>query len=115
MSLYDGKTYRFIKALDISPADIEHVYWHTSDPDVLFYVDRKDLIRYHVGAETKEVATTFDFCSGGASAGSDPLFMSWDSNRTGLTCDEQVFIDEHGQGLPDRSPPELGQREHQPR
>ncbi|WP_129578747.1 hypothetical protein [Sorangium cellulosum] len=95
--LYDGKTYRLIKALDISPADIEQVYWHTSHPDILFYVDGKDLIRYHVGAGTKEVVTTFDFCSGGASAGSDPLFMSWDSNRIGLTCDEQVFIYDIGQ------------------
>ncbi|WP_437935719.1 hypothetical protein [Sorangium sp. So ce341] len=68
------------------------MYWHTCDPDVLFYVDGKDLIRYHVGAGTKEVVTTFDFCSGGASAGSDPLFMPWASNRVGLTCDEQVFI-----------------------
>ncbi|WP_437975475.1 hypothetical protein WMF11_47230 [Sorangium sp. So ce295] len=95
--LYDGKTYQFIEALDISPADIEQVYWHTSDPDVLFYVDGKDFIRYHVGAGTKEVVTTFDFCSGGASAGSDPLFMSWDSNRIGLTCDDQVFIYDVGQ------------------
>ncbi|WP_437313179.1 hypothetical protein [Sorangium sp. So ce385] len=97
LQLYDGKTYRFIEALDISPADIEQVYWHTFDPDVLFYVDGEDLIRYHVGAGTKEVVTTFDFCSGGASAGSDPLFMSWDSNRIGLTCDEQVFDYDIGQ------------------
>ncbi|WP_437312069.1 hypothetical protein [Sorangium sp. So ce388] len=90
--LYDGKTYRLIKALDISPADIEQVYWHTSDPDILFYVDGKDLIRYHVGAGTKAVVTTFDFCSGGASVGSDPLFISWDPNRIGLRSDEQVFI-----------------------
>ncbi|WP_437676689.1 hypothetical protein [Sorangium sp. So ce131] len=42
------------------------MYSHTSDPDVLFHVDGKDLIRYHVGAGTKDVVTTFDFCSGGA-------------------------------------------------
>ena len=41
--LYDGKTYQFIRALDISPADIEQVYWHTSDPDILFYVDANRL------------------------------------------------------------------------
>ncbi|WP_437289341.1 hypothetical protein [Sorangium sp. So ce406] len=63
---YDGKRYRLIKALDSSPAGVEQVYSHTSDPDVLFHVDGKDLIRYHVGAWTKDVVTTFDFCSGGA-------------------------------------------------
>src|SRR5262249_19889138 len=58
--LYDGKTYAFVRALDdISPADVEQVYWHTSDPDVFFYVDGKTFVRYHVGAATKEVLTTF--------------------------------------------------------
>lgn len=90
--LYDGKTYQLIKALDISPADIEQVYWHTSDPDLLFYVDGKDFVRYHVGAGTREVLTTFDFCAGSASNGGDPMFTSWDSHRLGLACDDQVFI-----------------------
>lgn len=90
--LYDGKTYAPLGPLDINPADIEQVYWHTTDPDVLFYVDGKDFIRYHVGAKSKEVLTTFDFCSGNASGGSDPLFMSWDSARIGLGCDDQVFV-----------------------
>lgn len=90
--LYDGKTYELIGPLDISPADIEQVYRHTADPDILFYVDGKDFVRYHVGAAEKEVQTTFDFCSGGASAGSDPLFTSWDSQRIGLGCDGQVFL-----------------------
>lgn len=95
--LYDGKTYALIGPLDISPADIEQVYWHTKDPDVLFYVDGKDFIRYHVGAATKEVLTTFDFCAGGVSGGSDPLFTSWDSMRIGLGCDDQVFLYDIGQ------------------
>src|SRR6185436_9925775 len=33
--LYDGRTYRFLRLLDINPADSEQVYWHTTDPDVL--------------------------------------------------------------------------------
>jgi hypothetical protein len=90
--LYDGKTYAFIRTLDISPAYLEQVYWHTSDPDILFYVDGKDFVRYHVGADRKEVLTTFSFCSGSASGGSDPMFMSFDSARIGLGCGNQAFI-----------------------
>jgi hypothetical protein len=90
--LYDGKTYAPLHALDIRPADLEQVYWHTSDPDILFYVDGKTFVRYHVGAGTKESLTTFDFCAAGASGGGDPMFTSFDSARIGLKCGDQVFI-----------------------
>jgi hypothetical protein len=90
--LYDGKTYKYLRDLDINPADIEQVYWHTTDPDILFYVDNKDFIRYHVGASTRETLTTFSFCSDGASGGGDPMFMSFDSKRIGLKCGDQVFV-----------------------
>jgi hypothetical protein len=91
--LYDGKTYQFIRALsDIHPADLEQVYWHTSDPDVFFYVDGKAFIRCHVATAQKETVTTFSFCTGNASAGSDPMFTSFDSKRIGLACDGQSFI-----------------------
>ena len=90
--LHNGRTYEFVRYLDISPADIEQVYWHTSDPDLLFYVDGKTLIRYHVSDGRKEAVRSFEFCSADASAGSDPLFTSWDSNRIGLGCGTQVFI-----------------------
>jgi hypothetical protein len=90
--LYDGKTYGFIRALDISPADIEQVYWHTSDPDIMFYVDGKNFIRYHVGSNTKETVTTFSFCTTNASGGTDPMFTSFDSARIGLGCGDQAFI-----------------------
>jgi hypothetical protein len=90
--LYDGKTYKFIRKLsDISPADIEQVYWHTSDPDIFFYVDGKQFIRYHVAAAMKEVLTTFA-CTGSVSGGSDPMFTSYDSKRIGLGCDGNSFI-----------------------
>jgi hypothetical protein len=91
--LYDGKTYKLIRALgDISPADLEQVYWHTSDPDVFYYVDGKDLVRYHVGAAAKETVMTFSFCAQSAGGGSDPMFTSFDSNRIGLGCGDQAFI-----------------------
>jgi hypothetical protein len=91
--LYDGKTYAFIRGLDeLMPPDIEQVYWHTTDPDLMIYVEGKKLTRYHVGAAMKETIATFDFCAGNASGGSDPMFTSFDSNRIGLKCGDQVFI-----------------------
>jgi hypothetical protein len=91
--LYDGKTYKLVRALDdINPADLEQVYWHTSNPDVFYYVDGKDFIRYHVAAGTKETLSTFSFCAANASGGSDPMFMSFDSTRIGLGCGDQAFI-----------------------
>jgi hypothetical protein len=90
--LYNGKTYAPLGGIDIHPADIEQVYWHTTDPDILFYVDGKDMIRYHVAAAMKETLTTFSFCSAGATGGSDPMFTSFDSNRIGLKCGDQLFI-----------------------
>lgn len=89
--LYDGRTYQFIRALDISPADLEQVYWHTSDPDLLFYVDGIRLVRYHVGSGFKETVRTFEFCSGPANAGNDPMFTSWDSRVIGLRCGGKLF------------------------
>ena len=90
--LYDGKTYAFLGVLDISPAYIEQVYWHTSDPDVFFYVNGKNFIRFHVSTMTKETVTTFSFCSQGATGGDDPLFTSFDSKLIGLKCADQVFL-----------------------
>jgi hypothetical protein len=91
--LYDGRSYAFIRDLgEIHPAVVEQVYWHTTDPDVFFYVDGKNLIRYHVGSSMRETVTTFSFCSGNPSGGDDPFFMSQDSNRIGLTCGSEVFI-----------------------
>ncbi len=89
--LYDGKTYQFIQNLDVNPADLEQIYWHTSDPDIFFYVDGNRFIRYHVSTGAKDTLTTFSFCSS-ASGGSDPMYISWDSKRIGLGCGSERFI-----------------------
>ncbi len=90
--LYDGRSYAFIRALDIAPTDIEQVYWHTSDPDVLFYPTGKRLVRYHVSSGVQETVHTFDFCNGDVGGGSDPMFMAWDSRAIGLSCDATMFV-----------------------
>jgi hypothetical protein len=92
--LYDGKTYQFIKALDISPADIEQVYWHTSDPDILYYVDNQTFVRYHVKTGAKDNLHNFSGLCGSSSVsnGDDPMFTSWDSHRIGLYCGSKMFL-----------------------
>jgi hypothetical protein len=90
--VYDGRTYRFLRALDIAPNDIEQVYWHTSNPDLLLYLSGKSLMRYHVSTAVKEAVRTFTFCSAPVSAGSDPMFTSWDSNTIGLRCGSTAFV-----------------------
>jgi hypothetical protein len=92
--LYDGKTYAALGALDVSPPDLEQVYWDTSDPDLLYYVDGQDFIRYHVQEKVKDTLTSFaSLCAGDAPTnGDDPMFTSWDSHRLGLTCNGQMFI-----------------------
>jgi len=83
--LYDGKTYAFIRDLAISPADLEQVYWDTTDPDILYYVDGARLIRYHVATDRKEVYRRFDNCTGQVTADSH-AWISWDARYLGLQC-----------------------------
>jgi hypothetical protein len=92
--LYNGKTYQHLRALDINPADLEQVYWDTSDPDILYYVDGQEFIRYHVSAGTQDKLHSFSALCGSSSVsnGDDPMFTSWDSHRLGLVCGKQMFI-----------------------
>jgi hypothetical protein len=91
--LYDGKSYQFIRDLnELNPPDIEQLYWSTTDPDILYLVEQRDFIAYHVSAARKEKLTTFSFCTSSATGGEDPMFTSWDSHRIGLRCGDQVFI-----------------------
>jgi hypothetical protein len=85
--LFDGKTYAFLKDLAISPADIEQVYWDTADPDVFYYVDGIQLIRYHVATDRKEVFHTFANCPSQVAADSH-AWISWDARHLGLQCDD---------------------------
>jgi hypothetical protein len=92
--LYDGKTYQKIQALNINPADIEQVYWDTSNPDLLYYVDGQVFTRYHVSSGAKDKVHDFTSLCGSSkpSNGDDPMFTSWDSNRLGLVCGQKVFV-----------------------
>ncbi len=90
--LYDGQSYEFIRGLDINPADLEQVYWHPRDPDVLFFADGNELVRYTVSDDSGEVVHSFDGC-GSVSGGDDPMYISWDGNSFGFLCDAtQAFV-----------------------
>lgn len=88
--LHDGRTYEFIRHLDIRPADLEQVYWDMANPHVLHYVDGRTLVRYHVLSGEKEPVRTFSFCVGNVRADSH-AFTSWDSEVVGLSCDGRIF------------------------
>ncbi len=103
--LLDGKTYQFKHQLEINPPDLEHYYWDTHDPDVLYFVADQAphvLNKYHVSTSTSEVLHNFDpdLASGGQlasacaghdtsatiSGGEDPFFISYDNDLFGLGC-----------------------------
>ena len=92
--LYDGKSYALIRALDINPADVEQVYWDTTDPDFLYYTDGQAFIRYHVSTAKGDRLHDFSSLCGSSAPtnGDDPMFTSWDSHRLGLTCGQKMFI-----------------------
>ncbi len=66
--LYDGETYQHQGKLDIDAKDIEEVYWHTTNPEILFYISAYfkysgQFIRYNITTGKKEVLAQFDsFC-----------------------------------------------------
>lgn len=91
LQLYDGKTYTWLRKLAIDPPDIEHFYWHATDPKLMLYVDAKNrLIQFDVVSNTKTVLTTFS-CGARVSGGRDPMYTSWDSDVIGLVCQGKGF------------------------
>jgi hypothetical protein len=89
--LYNGRTYAFVRSLDIAPNDIENVYWHTSDPDVLYFLSGTAIMRYRVSTAAQEMVHDFPGCTTPISPGSDPTFTSWDSDTFGLKCGSVAF------------------------
>jgi hypothetical protein len=80
--LFNGKTYAFIRELDISPADIEHVYWSSTDSDALYYPSGNKLMVYKPSSNTSITLKTF---TGTVSFGDDPIYGDWKSDVFGLS------------------------------
>lgn len=94
--LLDGMNYSFIKNLDdISPDDLEQIYWDFDNPDIFFYMDSttSELIKYSVGTGNKEIIVNLadvTNCSGNIGSGNDVQMMSWDSDVIGFRCDNNT-------------------------
>lgn len=104
--LYDGKTYRLIKALRLeSPTDLEHIHWDPTDADVLYYPSNYNgqprFMRYRVSTDQNELVRNFGNaptnCPTGwsdlLSFGSDPQYMAWNASNkiVGLKCGNKKF------------------------
>jgi len=89
--LLDGFSYQYIRDLNINPSDIEEVYWHFEDPDLLYYLDNnnQDLVEYNVVLDSKTTLVnlrTLSGCTEGMESGNDVQMMSWDSDIFTFRC-----------------------------
>ena len=89
--LLDGNSYQYIRNLDINPADLEEVFWHFNDPDILFYMDAgsADLIEYNIETDTKNILANLrelSGCTENMESGNDVQMMSWDSELFTFRC-----------------------------
>jgi len=90
--LLDGMDYAFIRNLtDISPADLEEIFWDFDDPNLFYYPESgtDDFIKYEVDSQTKTVLVDMDGvsnCTQGVSMGNDIQMMSWDSDVFCFRC-----------------------------
>lgn len=85
--LYDGHTYARIRDVDVSPPDVEQVYWSTTDPDILFWIDGNVVNRYRVSTNASEPIHTISECPGQVGADSH-AWISWDANVLALRCED---------------------------
>ncbi|GER59171.1 T9SS type A sorting domain-containing protein [Patiriisocius marinus] len=90
--LLNGVDYSFIRTMDdINPEDLEAVFWHFSNPDILFYIDNNNgnLIEYNVSTQAINVlADLVDLsdCQESITGGNDVQMMSWDSDVISFRC-----------------------------
>lgn len=109
--LYDGNNYALLERLNIVPADIEQVFWSTTDPAVFFYLNKtvgsnvatasgvyrlrgNELIKYDVQRRLYEVVKDFNsLCpSGQITSGNDAQMPAYDNNSFGFRCGSQGFV-----------------------
>ncbi len=90
--LLDGHTYRPRKKLNISPADLEEVFWSHSDPNTLFYVSRSKgnqgkFYRHNVARNKSKLIKNFSrFCPGKPTSGNGVHMQSLDDDLFGFRC-----------------------------
>ena len=89
--LLDGYSYHYVMDLDINPSDLEEVYWHYEDPDLLYYLDddTQELIEYNVATTTANVIAdlrAMTGCTESMLSGNDVQMMSWDADVICFRC-----------------------------
>jgi len=90
--LLNGMDYTFIRLLDdVSPLDIEQIFWDFNDPNVFYFPESgtNDFIKYEVDTQTKTTVLDMDGatgCTSGIAMGNDVQMMSWDSDVFSFRC-----------------------------
>ncbi len=89
--LLDGMSYAYMRDLDINPSDLEEVFWHFEDPEILYYLDAgsQDFVEYNVEMDTKNTLVNLrelSGCTDGMKSGNDIQMMSWDSDVFTFRC-----------------------------
>lgn len=74
-SLFDSETLTEVRVIPISPADIEQVYWHPTNPELLYFVDHSDdeavyLRSFNVETSSMLTVHTYRECSSVSGVGS---------------------------------------------
>ncbi len=109
--LYDGQSYELIERLNLTPADIEQLFWSTDSPDLLYYPNKavgqsvktaqgsyqlkgNELMSYNVRTREHELIKDLNgICADddGITAGNDVQMLSYDDNVFGLRCGTTGF------------------------
>lgn len=90
--LLHGTNYSFIRTLtDISPKDLEQIFWDFNDPDFFYYPENStnNFIKYNVSSMAKQILFNFNTISnytGSIALGNDVQMMSWDSDVVSFRC-----------------------------
>ena len=100
--LLDGHTYEVIRDLDISPSDLEDVFWSHTDPDVLYYSSKASrhhgkLYSMNVESGKRTLVKNFsDICNGEvAVAGGDVQMQSLNDDLFGFRCLDSSSNEKH--------------------
>lgn len=94
--LLNGKTYAPVRTLtDVSPIDIEQIFWDFNNPDAFYYPEKTtyNFIKYTVSTSTKQTIFNLDSvtaCTGGFTLGNDVQMMSWDSDLVTFRCNNDT-------------------------
>ena len=113
-ALFDGRSYQFIRMLDVDPADIEQLYWDAKDPDLLWFnyvwemsgVSMRQLTQYRVSTRQKTVV--YDYPRAGkprgykVDNGEDPQYPSWDMSLWGVRIEMHKGSEKFSFSMPGR-------------